>query len=774
MSHVKMEQHDLADVLGRIIISRGDIQDVGEAFAEELGKLMDIDWAVIALFDKTVDGEVTLQPFASRVDSRWDPMDSMTLLKASMDKVVKNRGAVVDSDLKKQGTFWAASALVRQGICSLVYLPLFSRSEVVGSLIVGSKRANAYKARELTLLRFAAIQLAMPVQINGLIKEIGRRDEQLAEMKQSGAMVQEAQSEVTVVEEIKEPVEEQVVAPYDEIIERVEEEPADLVAESRNIVEEHFAALFEEARRSAEENQERVQQYYDAVLEETRKSVEESEGKVQQYYGALFEQAGKDAEVHFNTLVQDGRNAAEAQRIEVNERYAMLVNESKKNMEEDRSNQKERFNALVNDARKGLEDDRNRAKEQFLALVASAEACALQSSKPVLDEEQGFVNNLVGIVACGATIAETLDSFAAQLRTRVKFDHLSLAMIHGEGLRIHCATPEDMSPKAGEVYPVRDCAAAWIMEHMSTSVEGDLMMERKFPIDELHLKHGIRSVIRLPLVSPRGLFGTLNLASCEPNAYGSEEQKLLEELVTRLAPCLERICLQTREKERLEFLNATIHEVRTPLTSILSSSKLLKEETKSDAEGLQARLVANVVQSAERMGSRVSQFFDLAKIQGPDFKLETEVTDIRPVLEESTLRIIPSAQSRGQLIFMELPESLPQVKINVTRFEQALLTLLSNLSILTPEAGKISLRARQQDGKLVVEVQSSRVTFSAEEVDHLLKPYHMTEASRETFSDVRLALALVRNLVELHGGSLWMESNEEDGTTVAFSLPPYS
>jgi signal transduction histidine kinase len=97
--------------------------------------------------------------------------------------------------------------------------------------------------------------------------------------------------------------------------------------------------------------------------------------------------------------------------------------------------------------------------------------------------------------------------------------------------------------------------------------------------------------------------------------------------------------------------------------------------------------------------------------------------------------------------------------------------LLVNATKFTPEGGTITLRAREENGSIVVEVQDTGYGIPEEEQRRLFRPYHRQIGDREHLSGLGLGLALCKNLVQLHGGRIWVRSQEGKGSTFSFSIP---
>jgi signal transduction histidine kinase len=135
------------------------------------------------------------------------------------------------------------------------------------------------------------------------------------------------------------------------------------------------------------------------------------------------------------------------------------------------------------------------------------------------------------------------------------------------------------------------------------------------------------------------------------------------------------------------------------------------------------------------------------------------------------MQISPLLHNKGQKLTTELPDSLPIIHGDGQRLEQVLLNLMNNATKFTPDGGKITVRVRKQDTGLVVEVQDDGIGIARDQQDRLFKPYSRLYADRQRHPGLGLGLALSKQVVELHGGKIWVESESGKGSTFFFFLP---
>lgn len=226
--------------------------------------------------------------------------------------------------------------------------------------------------------------------------------------------------------------------------------------------------------------------------------------------------------------------------------------------------------------------------------------------------------------------------------------------------------------------------------------------------------------------------------------------------------------LETEVQRRIDFTRALVHELKTPLTPVLASSELLVAELREEPYLSIAR---NIHRGALNLNKRVDELLDLARVEIGLLQVEPKPVDPRPLLSGIADDMAAVVSANGQSLSLLLAPALGLVWADEERLRQVVLNLLINASKFTPEGGQITLKAREQDAVLIVEVQDTGPGIPPEEQQRLFQPYHRQMNDRERFSGLGLGLALSRHLVELHGGQIWVQSQVGQGSTFGFSLP---
>lgn len=396
-------------------------------------------------------------------------------------------------------------------------------------------------------------------------------------------------------------------------------------------------------------------------------------------------------------------------------------------------------------------------------------------------ERLALVNKLGRITYSSLDIREAYEGFAEELRKFMNVDWATIAFIEGDKLRfVALSTKIGSAWERGELLSLSGTGIEWVAQHKQALVESDLAQERKFWTGEQHLKQGVRSLVYLPLMTKGEVFAALIIASRRPNAYGQRELSLLEQVSTQISSAVDNARLyQVERKQRLEleeqaeirsqFVTALIHKLQTPLTSMLASGGLLAEQVRKEPS--LGRLAQNILDGCHSLEAKLDELFDLAKGEMSTLKLGLESLDLLPLLQHVASRFSPVIQSKGQSFTPDFPSSLPWIKADGERLEQVLTNLLSNATKFTPRGGSIVLRARKRGSDLVIQVQDNGIGIPEEKQKRLFEPYYRARLGEGERRGLGLGLTLCKQLVELHRGKIWVESEEGKGSIFSFSLP---
>lgn len=229
--------------------------------------------------------------------------------------------------------------------------------------------------------------------------------------------------------------------------------------------------------------------------------------------------------------------------------------------------------------------------------------------------------------------------------------------------------------------------------------------------------------------------------------------------------------LQEEARMRGLFINVLAHELRTPITPILASTGMLKDLLKSQTDSPEKRLVDNIYNGSEKLAHRLEDLLELARYSSGNFKLNLLQVNLKTYLEEIIESFKPMIVQLSQQLVADIPESLPIAEIDPSRMEQVILNLLSNAGKFSPVGSQICLKARIEGGCLQVDVKDDGIGISHEDQERLFQPYHRVEQNGKQFPGLGLGLAVAKQIVETHGGKIWVDSESRQGSTFSFKVP---
>jgi len=174
--HERLREQDeeitLVNRLTTIITSSVSIQMIFEGFAQELKKVVSIDWASIALID---EDELYFMALSSNIGSTWQTGERIPLKETAAELVCREKTSLYEADLKRHHRFWTGEYHLKQGSRSIVYLPLNVTDHTIGILIVASRKPNAYSRSQIKLLERVALQIAAPIENAQLYIQVEHR-----------------------------------------------------------------------------------------------------------------------------------------------------------------------------------------------------------------------------------------------------------------------------------------------------------------------------------------------------------------------------------------------------------------------------------------------------------------------------------------------------------------------------------------------------------------------------------------------------------------------
>ena len=252
------------------------------------------------------------------------------------------------------------------------------------------------------------------------------------------------------------------------------------------------------------------------------------------------------------------------------------------------------------------------------------------------------------------------------------------------------------------------------------------------------------------------------------NIRAPRELRDLVDAVNRMG-----IKLQELDDMKEEFLAHVSHELRTPMASIQEGTHLLLDEIPGPLSQEQRTTLRIMADSSRRLITLISTILDLSKMNAGMMEYRIVPTDIKRVADMSVKKVQLLADAKHVQLLLEGPAQQVWVKADVFRIEQVLDNLLSNALKFSSEGGivKVVMKPDLSSGTLEVSVSDGGPGIQAEDLPYIFERFYQGRTKAKLAAPGSgLGLALAKNVVEAHGGRIWIESEAKKGTTVRFVL----
>lgn len=394
----------------------------------------------------------------------------------------------------------------------------------------------------------------------------------------------------------------------------------------------------------------------------------------------------------------------------------------------------------------------------FQYLAIRFDITARKLAEVTIQQENAFRQQIVENMAEGLCVCHALE----------EFPHLNFTVWNQQMVQITGYTREEINTLGWHIlYPDLETQEQAIAR-MSRMQENDFAIAEEW---EIQRQDGQRRTIAIT---------TSILASSEGQIY---VLALIQDITSRkqaekaLQESNEELARATRLKD--EFLATMSHELRTPLNAILGMTEGLAEAVFGEINPKQLRAIQTIERSGYHLLELINDILDIAKIESGQMEIDCVPIPVAPLCHASMAFIKQQAEKKKIDLILTLPSNLPRLLVDERRIRQVLINLLNNAVKFTPDGGRITLTVSYQASSgsqdtplLRIAVSDTGIGIAPENIPKLFKPFiQVDSALNRKYEGTGLGLALVKRIVELHGGEVSLSSEVGVGSCFMIDLP---
>jgi signal transduction histidine kinase len=449
----------------------------------------------------------------------------------------------------------------------------------------------------------------------------------------------------------------------------------------------------------------------------------------------------------------------------------------------------QRIEVRTGDELEALASEFNNMAKELEESYASLERKVEERTRELREtlEQQTATAEILRVISSSPTdIQPVLDAVVENAARLCGAGDVVIRLVDGETLRLGAHTGS--IPLATGAFPLsRDFVGGRVVLEGRTIHVPDILEARAaddFP-ESIAIRRnvGYRTVLGAPLLREGLAIGMIVMRRLEVQPFSEKQIQLLKTFADQAVIAIENVRLfkEIQEKGRQleianrhksEFLANMSHELRTPLNAIIGFSEVLQERMFGEMNEKQAEYINDIHGSGKHLLSLINDILDLSKIEAGRMELDLTRVHVPSAISNALTLMRERAGRHFVALSSTVDERIGEITADERKFKQILLNLLSNAVKFTPEGGKIDVRARRLDGKVEIAVTDTGIGIAPADHEAVFEEFRQIGRDYTKKAEgTGLGLALTRKFVELHGGSIRLESEPGKGSTFIFTFP---
>jgi adenylate cyclase len=442
---------------------------------------------------------------------------------------------------------------------------------------------------------------------------------------------------------------------------------------------------------------------------------------------------------------------------------------------------------------------------QLVVMVANQAALALSQARAyeqvhALARREALINTITSAIRSSLDPQEIFAAITQQLGQALEVDGCVLSLWTAEDEFVECVGFYDSSQTQVDSNSNSNGTVksnAYQLPQSLASIKGNQILQEilrtqqpliitdlnDYPAQikgfDLPFKMATRSLMIVPLLADGKIIGSITLRQSKKQRHWLKpELELAASVAVQAALAVQqsRLYQKTRQqaerlleldKQKTEFFQNISHEFRTPITLIQGPL----ESAVSAGEGLSHEQSNIALRNSRRLLRLVNQLLDLQRLDAGRMQPSFRKCDLVEFVSQIVESFRPYCEKKELNLLTEL-DQCPAVYLDMEKFDKVVYNLLSNAMKFTPQNGSITVRLQYTGSDCILQVEDTGIGIAEEQIPHLFERFRQAEGSENrSYEGTGLGLALVKELVEVHGGTVAVDSIYESGTNFTISLP---